>query len=149
VVVRSFVLDSSVLVASLVPSDRFYSEGQKIVKRVLSGNDAVYASAIVPVEVCGVVARRTHDTQTASQIAVQFEKWIRLGRLKIAYLTSRRMRNAETLSGKYCVRGIDAIIAQVAEETSIPLVTFDHDLAGRISPDIKVVTDANVEEILS
>ncbi|MDR3659860.1 MAG: hypothetical protein P4L86_05520, partial [Mycobacterium sp.] len=70
---ESYVLDSSVLVASLIPSDKYYSSGIMVVKRLLGSNDIVYASAIVPVEVCAAVSRRTKDKVSAREAAAQIE----------------------------------------------------------------------------
>ena len=94
---ESYVLDSSVLVASLIPSDKYYSSGIMVVKRLLSSNDIVYSSAIVPVEVCAAVSRRTKDKVSAREAAAQIEKWISLGRLRILYLNATRMRRAQEI----------------------------------------------------
>jgi hypothetical protein len=44
---------------------------------------------------------------------------------------------------------MDAIIAQVAEEKRIPLVTFDQLLADRISTSMKTITQENLKEEIS
>ena len=141
----SYVLDSSVLVASLIPSDKYYNEGTTIVKRLLGSDDVVYASAIVPVEVCTAVVR-TKDKVSARETRVQIAKWISLGRLHMLYLNARRMRRAQEIAIEYYVRGMDAIIVQIAEEMKFPLVTFDQPLAERISSIVKAITQDNLAE---
>ena len=145
---ESYVLDSSVLVASLIPSDKYYSSGIMVVKRLLGSNDIVYASAIVPVEVCAAVSRRTKDKVSAREAAAQIEKWISLGRLRILYLNAARMRRAQEIGIEYSLRGMDAIMVQVSEEKRIPLVTFDQSLAGRISSITKAITQENLAEAI-
>ena len=143
---HSYVLDSSVLVASLIPSDKYYNEGTIVVKRLLVSDDVVYGSAIVPVEVCAAVARRTKDKVSARETRVQIAKWISLGRLHMLYLNAGRMRRAQEIAIEYYVRGMDAIIVQIAEEMKIPLVTFDQPLAERISSIVKAITQDNLAE---
>ena len=142
----SYVLDSSVLVASLIPSDKYYNSGTIVVKRLLGSADIVYASAIVPVEVCAAVARRTKDRVTAREAGKQIAKWASVGRLHILYLNAIRMRRAQEIGMKYYVRGMDAIIVQIAEEKKIPLVTFDQPFAERIAPMVKTITQDNLAE---
>lgn len=145
----SYALDSSVLVASLIPSDKYYNSGTAVVKRLLSSDDIVYASAIVPVEVCSSVARRTGDKASALEAREQIAKWVKLGLLRIMYFNATRMRRAQQIGIDYYVHGMDAIIVQVAEEKKIPLVTFDQSLAERVSPIVKTVTQDNLTEQIS
>jgi predicted nucleic acid-binding protein len=145
----TYAVDSSVLVASLIPSDEYYDEGTIVIKRLLGSDDIIYASAMVPVEVCTAVARRTRDKISAREVQTQIAKWIQLGRLRILYLNAKRMRRAQEIGIEYYVRGMDAIIAQIAEEKKIPLVTFDQPFSERISPIVKTITQDNLtEEIL-
>jgi predicted nucleic acid-binding protein len=117
----SHVVDSSVLVASFVPSDRYYHMGSAVLKRLLIGNESVYTSAIVPVEVCAAVSRRTEDKASAMEVGRQIDKWVRLGRLRILYLTPKRMKRARDIGIECFVRGMDAIVVQAAEEKNFPL----------------------------
>jgi len=143
----SYVLDSSVIVASLIPSDSYYSQGSKIVQRLMDGSDIYYASAIVPIEVCAAVARRTRDGQMTEKVKIQLGNWVKLGRIRLAYLTEERMKKSQDIAIKYYLRGMDSIAVQVAEEKSIPIITFDHELADRISTRLKVITDDSIDEI--
>ena len=142
----SYVLDSSILVASLIPSDKFYDGGTLVVKRILGSDDMVYASAIVPVEVCAAVARRTKDKFSAREARRQIGKWASLGRLRILYLNATRMKRAQEIGIEYYLRSMDAVIVQIAEEKKIPLVTFDQALAERVAPIVKAVTSDNLEK---
>ena len=143
---RSYVLDSSILVASLIPSDDNHEIAFRIVQRLLSSNDSAHASAIVPVEVCAAVARRTREQKVAEDIAVQLKKWVRLGKLKLAFLNSSRMNVAQEIAAKHYIRGMDAIVVQVAVEKTLPFLTFDQELARRISPEVRTMTNDNVLE---
>jgi predicted nucleic acid-binding protein len=141
----TYAIDSSVVVASLVPSDEFYSEGTLVVNRLLGSNDdVVYASAILPVEVCSAIARRSRDRANAREVRSQIASWVKLGRLRILYLNSARMASAAQIGIEYYLRGMDAIVAQAAREKRVPLVTFDLDFAERISPIVKTITQNNI-----
>ena len=145
----SYVLDSSVLVASLIPSDKHYYEGTTVVRRLLESNDAVFTSAIVPIEVCTAVARRTRDHVNAREVRTQVTRCIKMGRLHVVYLNSSRMRRAQEIGIDYYLRGMDSIVAQVAVERKVPLVTFDQPVAERISPLVKTITQVNFSEEFS
>jgi predicted nucleic acid-binding protein len=147
--IDSYALDSSVLVSSLIPSDKYYDSGTIVVKRLLGSDDSVYASAIVPVEVCAAVARRTQDQAAARDVQKQIAKWIRIGRLRVVYLNASRMKSAQRIAVTHYLRGMDAIVAQVAEEKRIPLVTFDQLLADRIATSVKIITLENLREEIS
>ena len=142
----SYALDSSVLVASLIPSDNHYEMGSVVVKRLLDSDDVVYASAIVPVEVCAAVARRTRDRVSAREAGRQIVRWIRLGRLHVLYLNATRMKRVREIGIEYYIRGMDAIVVAVAEEKKIPIVTFDQPLAERVSLIVKSITQENFTE---
>lgn len=144
--VDSYALDSSVLVASLIPSDKNNGIGKIVLKRLLDSNDLVYASVIVPVEVCAAVARRTRDRAVAKEVTEQMAKWIQLGRLHLLSLNFARMKKAQKLGMDCYTTGLDAIIAEVAEEKKIPLVTFDQELAERIVPRVKTITSSTFSE---
>ena len=62
--------DSSVLVASLIPSDKFFSNGVSAVQKMLTRQKVACASVIVP------VARHL-------PLTVQMHKWVRLGLLEL------------------------------------------------------------------
>ena len=132
--------------ASLIPSDDNHEIAFRIVQGLLSSNDSAHASAIVPVEVCAAVARRTREQKVAEDIAIQLRKWVRLGKLKLAFFNSSRMRTAQEIAAKYYIRGMDAIVVQVAVEKSLPFLTFDQELARRISPKVKTITNDNISE---
>jgi predicted nucleic acid-binding protein len=142
----SYVLDSSVLVASLIPSDRYYSEGSTVIRRMLGSDDAVFTSAIVPIEVSTAVARRARDQSSARDVQTQMAKWINLGRLRIVYLNAGRMRRSQEIGVNHYLRGMDSIVAQVAVEKKVPLITFDQKMAERISPLVKTITQVNFSE---
>lgn len=136
-----FAIDSSVLVASLIPSDKFYSNGSSVIKKVLTGRKIACTSVIAPVEVSSAIARRTGDRDSAEAARLQMQKWVRLGLLELVDLNRRRMEKAQEIAIKYSIKGMDAIIVQVANERLLPFITFDKGLAARISGTIRTITE--------
>ncbi len=139
-----FVIDSSVLVASLIPSDKFFDNGTSAINKILDHRKIACTSVIVPIEVCGAIMRRTNDIQSARTTRIQMQKWIRLGLLELVELNRRRMQEAQELAIKNSIKGMDAIIAQVANEKSLPLLTFDKELLTKISESIETVTESQL-----
>ena len=139
-----FVLDSSVLVASLIPSDQFFRNGASVVDKILNRKKTASTSVIVPVEVCGAIARRTKNIESARATRYQIQKWVRLGLLEIVELNKRRMQEAQELAIEYSIKGMDAIIAQVAKERSLPLLTFDKELTVKISGPIETISESQL-----
>lgn len=135
-----FVIDSSVLVASLIPSDKFFDNGTSAINKILSHRKVACTSVIVPIEVCGAIMRRTNDRQSAKAIRIQMQKWVRLGLLELVELNKKLMQTAQELAIKHSIKGMDAIIAHVANEKSLPLLTFDKELKTRISGSIETIT---------
>lgn len=142
-----FVIDSSVIVASLIPSDKFFQRGVSVINKVLTKQKVACASAIVPVEVCGAIARRTRDGGAAEEARLQMQKWTRFGLLELVDVTKRRMEEAQALAIKHSMKGMDAIIVQVVNERSLPLLTFDKEMEARISGSMKTITEKGLLNI--
>jgi len=139
-----FVIDSPVLVSSLIPSDKFFSNGASVVRKILTRRKIACASVIVPVEVCGAIARRTGDRDGAREAGLQMQNWVRLGLLELVDLNRRRMNEAQELAIKLSVKGMDAIVVQVANERSLPLLTFDKELVAKISGAIETISEKDI-----
>jgi len=139
-----FVIDSSVLVASLIPSDKFFEDGTSAIDKILSRQRIACTSVVVPIEVCGAIMHRTNDMQTARATGIQLQKWVRLGLLELVELNRKRMQEAQELAIKHSIKGMDAIIAQVSDERSLPMLTFDKELVTKISGSIETITESEL-----
>lgn len=139
-----FVIDSSVLVASLIPSDRFFERSMSVIEKILTHKRITCTSVIVPTEVCGAIMRRTNDAQSARATRIQMQKWVQLGLLELVELNRKRMQEAQELAIKHSIKGMDAIITQVANERSLPLLTFDKELSAKISGSVETITEGEL-----
>ena len=127
---KEVVLDSSVFVSAFVKGDKFRSAALRVFEKVFLGKYEAFASVIVPVEVCGVIARRAGVNEAAS-VKRQLDKWESMGFIVCVELSKRRSREAADLALKLRLRGMDAIVVQVARERKAALVTFDEEMAEK------------------
>lgn len=130
-------LDSSVLVSALVEHEERRPVARGIMKRLFEGDLHVITSAIVPVEVCGAIARRA-SIAAAKKAISQLQKWSDMRLIEYADLTQERSRKSAELAVDLRVRGMDAIVIQVARERESALITFDEEMAKKAKSVTKV-----------
>jgi len=132
-------LDSSVLVSAFVKGDEFRSKARRIMEKVFSGEFRVVTSAIVFVEVCGAISRRV-GVDKALLVKDQLVKWNNMNFVGWSELTGKRMGEAAELAVKLKLRGMDAIVVQVAKEKKRALITFDEEVAEKAKVAVEVFT---------
>lgn len=136
---RDVTLDSSVIVSALLKGDEHNSVAREVMKQVFVGRFRPNTSTTVPVEVCGAISRRA-GADKGLLARKQLLKWETLNLIAYTELSGRRMDEAMEISVKQRVRGMDAIVAQVAKERQSVLITFDLEMAERIKPVVSVLT---------
>ena len=97
-------------------------------------------SAIVFVEVCGSISRRV-GADKALLVRDLLVKWENMGFITWSELTGKRMGEAAELAVKLKLRGMDAIVVQVAEEKKRALITFDDEMAEKAKAAVEVFTN--------
>lgn len=132
-------LDSSVLVSAFVKGDEFRSKARRIMEKVFSGEFRVVTSAIVFVEVCGAISRRV-GVDKALLVNDQLVKWDNMNFIGWSELTGKRMGEAAELAVKLKLRGMDAIVVQVAREKRRVLITFDEEMVEKAKAAVEVLT---------
>ncbi|MCK4478513.1 type II toxin-antitoxin system VapC family toxin [Candidatus Bathyarchaeota archaeon] len=136
---KEVTLDSSVLVSAFVKGDRFRPAALRIMEKVFRGEYHVATSAIVPIEVCGAVSRRA-GVDKAVSVRHQLDKWEGMNFIVYSELSRRRRQEATGLAVKLGLRGMDAIVVQVAKEKKAALVTFDEEMAEKAKGVVEVLT---------
>ena len=106
-------------------------------ERLFEGDLHVVTSVIVPVEVCGAIARRA-SIAAAKKAISQLQKWSEMRLIEYADLTQERWRKSAELAVDLRVRGMDAIVIQVAMERETALITFDEEMAKKAKSVTKV-----------
>ena len=134
---KEVTLDSSVLVSALVEHEERRQLARTIMQRVFEGDLHVVTSAIVPVEVCGAIARRA-NVAAAEKAMVQLQKWRDMRLIEYSELTEERSRESAELAVRLRVKGMDAIVIQAAKERESVLITFDDEMANRAKGATKI-----------
>jgi len=91
------------------------------------------------VEVCGAVSRRA-GVDKAISVKRQLDKWEEMNFTAYSELSGRRRREATELAAKYRLKGMDAIVVQVAKEKKAALATFDGEMAEKAKVAVEVLT---------
>jgi len=132
-------LDSSVLVSALVKGDEFRPVARRIMERIFSGQYHSTTSAGVFVEVCGAISRRA-GVDMAIMSRDQLLKWENMGLTTYYELTGKRRDDATELAAKLKMRGMDAMVVQVAKEKKGTLISFDEEMAANARGAVEVLT---------
>lgn len=139
----NLTLDSSTIVASLREQEPLHKECKALLQQVKDGKHIAFESVIVPVEVTAAIRRRTGSEKLARQVR---ENLLQLNSLLLFELTESRMNFAARIAERVSLKGMDAIIAQIAEERGSILVTLDGEFAGRVK---EVLAVKDVETLLA
>jgi len=137
--VKKVTFDSSVLVSAFVKGDRFRPKARHIMEKMFSGQYHVVTSATVFVEVCGAISRRV-GANKALLVKNHLVKWGNMNFIAWNELTKKRMEEAAELAVKLNLRGMDAIVIQVAKEKKRALITFDEEIARKAKAEVEVFT---------
>lgn len=99
----------------------------------------VLESAVVPVEVSAAIRRRTGSESLSREV---WQRFLRLLSFLFVEFTWSRMESAIRIAETTGLRGMDAIVVRVAEETGSTLVTLDDEMAERSKGivDVKDIT---------
>jgi predicted nucleic acid-binding protein len=130
---EQIVVDSNLLVAAFLESDAFHEKSQQYINGLENGDYIFHLSMLVVVEVMGVIARQPQRNRLAllARVEKSLSEWERDGRILLYPLDRNRMNIALNIAQQYRLRGMDAVIAALAEELDLPLITFDTELQQR------------------
>jgi len=133
------VLDSSILVSALVEGDDFRPVARRIMEKIFLGQYHPTTSVIVFVEVCGSISRRA-GVDKAVSAKNQLVKWENMNLIAYSELTRKRRDEAADLAMRLKMKGMDAVVVQVAKENNRTLITFDEEMAEKARAAVKVLT---------
>ena len=122
---KRVTIDSSVVIASLLKSELRHNEALKIWERVLSGKDIAIMPYSILVEVVAAVRRRTGSEDLAAAVKKEL---LETDSLSFVVLDAESAEHAADIAARTGVRGMDALVIQVAEEYDSHLITFDEEM---------------------
>jgi predicted nucleic acid-binding protein len=134
-VVTYLTLDSSIIIAALRKQESKHSECRSLVERVKDGEFIALKPYTVLVEVVAAIRRRTRDKDLASRVRNDLQD---IETLNFLEFTSIRAKSASAIAEEIGVRGMDAIVIQIANEFNIPLISLDADMIGRAKSLVKI-----------
>lgn len=129
------VLDSSVIIGALRKPEKKHQECLNLLQRIKSGQFIALEPYSVLVEVVAAIKRRTGSTDLAMRVKRDLQD---INTLKFLELTACRADDAAEIASKTAVRGMDALLVQVAREFSAPLVTLDVDIIDKAKSVVRI-----------
>jgi len=126
--VAYLTLDSSVIVAALREQEEKHEVCKRLLERVKNGEFIALESYTVLVEVVAAIKRRTGSEYLAERVKSGLEN---IDSINFLDLISIRADDAADIAKETGVRGMDAIVIQVAKEFGSPLVSLDMEMTER------------------
>lgn len=123
--VKKLTIDSSVIIASLLEDEPMHKEASAIMNEVLKGKAFAIMPFIILIEVVSAVRRRTGIEDLAVQIKNEL---ISIENVSFVMLDDKSAMDAAEIAAKSGLRGMDAIVVQVAKEFGAHLMTFDEEM---------------------
>ena len=125
---KRLTLDSSVIIASLLEKEPRHREALEIWSSILSGNNIAIMPYSVLAEVVAAIKRRTGSESLAMEVK---EELLNVETISFVILDDKSAVEAADLAAKTGVRGMDALLIQVAKEFGTELVSFDEEVMSK------------------
>jgi len=123
--VKRITLDSSVIISSLLEKEPRHKEALEILTALLFGDYFAIMPYSVFVEVVAAIRRRTGSEKLAREVK---SKLLNIKTISFVVLDDKSADRAADLAAKTGVRGMDAIVIQVAKEFRTELISFDDEM---------------------
>ena len=123
--VKVVTVDSSIIISSLLPAEKRHEEARSIWDKVLAGDYAAVMPYSVLVEVVAAIRRRTGSELLANEMQKTLEG---METVSFVMLDGRSAAGACRIAAKTGLRGMDALVVQVAKEYKAELLTFDEEM---------------------
>jgi predicted nucleic acid-binding protein len=122
---KNLTIDSSVIISSLLEKEPRHKEALEIWTRVLSGENAAIMPYSVFVEVVAAVKRRTGSQELALEIKRELAN---IETISFVIIDDQVAERAAEIAAETGVRGMDALVIQVAKEFRTELISFDEEM---------------------
>lgn len=122
---KRLTIDSSVIISSLLKNEQRHNEALTIWEDVLKGKSFVINPFSVLVEVVSAIRRRTGVVSLARKVK---EELMDTENLSFVILSDKSAIEAAEIAARTGLRGMDALVVQVAREYGAELVSFDEEM---------------------
>ena len=133
-------LDSSVIVATLRKQEEKHIQCRSLLEKVKETQHITIQPYTVLVEVASAIRRRTNSQLLASRVKELLQS---IDTLNFVELESMRADAATDTAARIGLKGMDAIVVQVAEEFDTTSVSLDEEMMDRAE---SIVNIKNVED---
>lgn len=130
-------LDSSVIVSALRKQEVDHEISKDILRKVKDGEYIAIEPYIVLVEITAAIRRRTGSPELADRVKNDL---LNIDNINFMGLGYERASHAADIAMKVGVRGMDAIVIQIAKEFDIPLITLDKEMIEKAESLIDIRT---------
>lgn len=138
---KRLTLDTSIFIAAIRTAEEKHALCKKLVQIIGDGGYEVIEPYTVLVEV-GAAVKRRFGSSDAANAAV--ENLLLIEAITFEELVKYRAEEAAQIAAQNGLRGMDAVVVQIAKENNSSLVTLDEEMAERAG---KMVAVAAVEEL--
>lgn len=118
-------LDSSVIVAALRKQEPGHKQCRSLLEKVRDAQHIAIQPYTVLVEVAAAIKRRTNSQRLASRVKELLQN---MDTMNFVELEAGRADSAADIAARTGLRGMDAVVVQVAGEFDASLVTLDQDM---------------------
>ena len=125
---KGLTIDSSVIISSLLEKESRHQEALEIWERVISGKDFAVMPYSVLVEVVAAVRRRTGSEELALEVKRAI---LDIDSVSFIVIDEKAALDAADLAAKSSLRGMDALVIQVAREYDTELISFDQEMMAK------------------
>lgn len=122
---KKLTIDSSVIIASLLEKEPRHGEALRIWEPVIAGIDVAIMPYSVFVEVAAAIRRRTGSEELAHEVKSEL---LKIENVSFVVLDQKAAEEAADIAIRTGVRGMDALVIQVAQEFDTELITFDDEM---------------------
>lgn len=132
------VIDTSVWVSNIVPSDLNHTISRAWLQRYIGGGGQIIEPALVLAEIAGVVTRISGLSAKGQQAIIDF---LAVPFIKIDVLKNKKAYiKVAQLAATLELRGADAFYVELAQRLAIPLVSWDEQQRNRAASVVTVYT---------
>ena len=125
---RTVVLDSYAIVAALRPEEEHYDACKNLLEKVKDGALIAVEPYSVLIETTAAIKRRTDSGELARRVKEDLKS---ISTIHFFELSERRANEAADIAIQTGVRGMDAIVVQLAKEMDATLVTLDAEISKK------------------
>jgi len=128
-------LDSSVIIAALREQEEKHRECLRLLEKIKDAEYIAVEPYTVLVEVVAAIRRRTGFEQLAERVKNDLQG---IDSIHFLDLESDRANEASDIAKNSGVRGMDAIVIQIAKEFNATLVSLDNEMTAKAEGIVEV-----------